>query len=244
MKTTATTRDAPNTKRGVIRDAAFAHRLEEACQANPHCPTDLPRGKQKWVYDTLAERHGISVSAEAARKWFSGETRPNPRTMRALADILGIDEGWLSLGLKPDIPTAEKGGRFRAANGAVNLVSGMIQVAGGHVATNTEPASEFEFTAIVNGHLLTLEVRLAHDLGGGKFRFTPNNRPEASMVIGVIPGADMTQADLLKLGHDQIKNCGDYRGDFYELIVTRDAQGEYSTILEPVAKIRRLDDLT
>lgn len=76
----------PIRKPPVIRDKEFAKRLETACENNSHCPT-IGRGKQKWIYDNLRERFGISASPEAARKWFAGEAWPRQRVMQAWADM-------------------------------------------------------------------------------------------------------------------------------------------------------------
>ena len=60
----------------IIRDSAFASRLERACEDHPHCPTDAYRGKQKWLRETLEEKFGEEYrnSSEAVRKWFSGNS--------------------------------------------------------------------------------------------------------------------------------------------------------------------------
>ena len=55
----------------VIREKAFAKRLETACEGNPHCPTELYRGKQKWVRDGIVAEFGVTLSTEAVRKWCS-----------------------------------------------------------------------------------------------------------------------------------------------------------------------------
>ena len=51
----------------VIRDEGFARRLETACEANPNCPTEQYRGKQKWVYDNLLEKFDIKVSPDTLK---------------------------------------------------------------------------------------------------------------------------------------------------------------------------------
>ena len=106
----------------VIRDKAFAKRLEIACEGHPHCPTDQYRGKQKWLYEGLDSEFGVKVSAEAVRKWFSGESRPRPKVMSFIARLLEVDEAWLSLGITPDLTPREQKQRNAVADGAVNLV--------------------------------------------------------------------------------------------------------------------------
>lgn len=49
----------------------------------------------------LAERFGETVSSETVSKWFAGETKPNERRVRFLAELLNVREAWLSLGVSP-----------------------------------------------------------------------------------------------------------------------------------------------
>lgn len=135
----------------VIRDEGFARRLETACEANPNCPTEQYRGKQKWVYDNLLEKFDIKVSPEAVRRWFAGEMRPRLKTMSALAQLLEVDLGWLTLGTKPEMTPKERKARNAVADGAVNLVAGIVQMNGGSVAFPTDGNHGPDLYAIIGG---------------------------------------------------------------------------------------------
>ncbi|TGW07270.1 XRE family transcriptional regulator, partial [Mesorhizobium sp. M2D.F.Ca.ET.145.01.1.1] len=78
--------------------------MEQACDGNPDVPP-LNHGRLGWFVDRL-EQHKVQVAKETVRKWFAGETRPRHPAMKALAQILKIDEGWLSAGRAPDLSEA------------------------------------------------------------------------------------------------------------------------------------------
>ena len=69
----------------------FHSRLLQACNDNPDIP-EYGKGQQTF----LSQR--LDVSQEAVRKWFAGESKPKPVVGRKLADLLGVDYVWLTLG--------------------------------------------------------------------------------------------------------------------------------------------------
>lgn len=83
----------PRTRTDVVtRDAGFAHRLRKAVEGVKDIP-DFGQGQQQtWL------RERLGVSAEAVRKWFSGEARPRPPMMKQLAALLDdsrrMMQGW------------------------------------------------------------------------------------------------------------------------------------------------------
>jgi hypothetical protein len=202
----------------IIRDKAFAKRLVIACEGNPHCPTDEYRGKQKWVYDNLLEQFGIKVSPEAVRRWFSGEMRPRPKTVAALARLLEVDLGWLTLGTVPDMAPKEQKARNAIADGSVNLVAGLIQMNGGHVAFPDTPDAGADIFAIIGGKQYSIQVKLARDLGGDTMRFTVGLDASSHVVIGVIPSEHGFGARLVRLTPDIIA-AQPPRGDFREIVI-------------------------
>jgi len=203
-------------KAPVVRDKAFAKRLEIACEGNPHCPTDLYRGKQKWVYDGLESEFGVKVSSEAVRKWFSGESRPRPKVMSYLARLLEVDEGWLSLGITPDLTPVEKKKRSALADGAVNLFAGMIQMGGGHIAFPDDDSAHIY--AIIAGKQISIDVALPFALGRDQFRLTISDRLDKKMVVAVFEEESFGY-QVIALTPDQIRDAGEHRGDYYEVIV-------------------------
>lgn len=82
------------------RMAAFSDRLERALKDHPDVPDGL--GKQKWIRDGLRAKYGIEVSAQSVSKWLKGSdggSRPRD-VLVPLANLLGVDPGWLATGFK------------------------------------------------------------------------------------------------------------------------------------------------
>lgn len=202
-------------KQPIIRDKAFAKRLEIACEGHPHCPTDQYRGKQKWLYDGLDSEFGVKVSAEAVRKWFSGESRPRPKVMSYIARLLEVDEAWLSLGITPELTPREQKQRNAVADGAVNLVAGMIQMGGGHIAFPDDGADIF---AIITGKQVNIDVVIPFALGKDQFRLTIKDRLDGKHIIAVIEEDDFGY-QILAITPEIVRDAGERRGDFWELIV-------------------------
>lgn len=206
------TEDRPKVR--VIRDKAFAKRLEIACEGNPHCPTDQHRGKQKWIYDKLLEEFGVRVSPEAVRKWFYGESRPRPKIMSYVARLLEVDEAWLSLGIKPDLAPVERKQHNAMAQGAVNLVAGIIQLEGGSIAF---PDSGAHIHAILKGKSLAIDVVLPR-ISGDEYRVLVSDQLEGKHVLVVIEEEAFGFA-ILVLTPDIIRDAGSLRGDFWEVVI-------------------------
>lgn len=205
---------------GELRDPDFAARLERACIDHPHCPTDLYRGKQKWLREELsALDQSFSASPEAIRKWFAGESRPRPKTMKAVAKVLHVDEAWLSLGIMPEMTQAEKKKRSRTAEGGALLLAGLIQISGGN-STFPSPG-DFEredLLAIIDGEAIEIDAPLARTLQAGVHLFTIKRGFEQRTVVGVLPSG--FGARLALINKKMILSYGVRRGDFIELEVS------------------------
>ncbi len=203
-----------NTQRRVVRDPAFAKRLQIACENQALCP-DVGRGQQKWIYEQLLANYKIRVSPEAVRKWFAGETRPRPNIMSFIARILEVDEAWLSLGIKPEVTPDERRVRNATATGAVNLLAGLIQLSGGHVAY-PDGSDGPDLHMIMKGKAYDVDVALALDVPRGyKFTFNAAKR----MMIGVLLGEAMRDFRLLLFSTDMVAAEGRLKGDFWEIVV-------------------------
>lgn len=166
----------------IIRDAAFAKRLLKACEDHPEVPA-FGQGQQTWIRDRLG------VSGEGVRKWFAGEAKPRSDTMRQLAKLLEVDEAWLSLGIAPETGPKEQKARNAMADGAVNVVAGIIQMNGGSPAflQDTDPRSKYiDLYTIIKGRQYSINVSLAQEISEGEYRFRIPNEYEDCTVIGVI----------------------------------------------------------
>lgn len=226
---------------GELRDPDFAARLERACIDHPHCPTDLYRGKQKWLREELsALDQGFSASAEAIRKWFAGESRPRPKMMRAVAKVLNVDEAWLSLGIMPDMTQTEKKKRSRTAEGGALLLAGLIQISGGN-STFPSPgdADREDLLAIINGDAVEIDAPLARTLQTGLHLFTIKRGYEYRKVVGVVPRGFGAKMILI---NSRLIDSGERRGDYTEIEVS-ESDGRFSIGSVRLPEVTSLDML-
>lgn len=167
----------------VIRDAAFARRLELACDGAPLCPP-LHKGRLTWIKNELFSKFSETASVETVRKWLSGETKPRPDKTAMLAELLMVDVSWLQLGIDQDLAPRERRLRNAVADGIVNVITGYIQMDGGHPAFPDESAAEqnVDIHAIIKGGKYDIHVSLADS--SGTF-FIPTNH-EALIILGVV----------------------------------------------------------
>lgn len=144
----------------------FVIRLNQACDdAASLIP---PHGEGRQI--ALAKLMGMSQ--EGVRKWFAGEAMPRREAMKRLAQILGVEEPWLALGISPEITSAEKRVQARKAEGATLLAMGMMMIAGGQCAQPgpDDPRSEYvDFYAILHGVQFAMHVSYAREASRGRY---------------------------------------------------------------------------
>lgn len=212
-----------NNRGSVTMDTTFAQRLTTACDGHPDVPP-YGRGRQTWI-----KRH-TGVSNEAVRKWFKGEARPKPTKMKTLANILGVDEAWLSLGIAPDETPAEKKKRSATVTGAVNVVAGFIQLNGGSIAFPSEdsPASEFtSLYAILEGQQFPFYVSMAKQLDDNTLRFYLPADVEACRAIGVVTVSPVS-VHMINMKPHLVEKYKQRRGGYYEVDIYRDGDMYFS----------------
>lgn len=144
----------------------FARRMVQACDGNTNVP--LPNyGRLGWFVKEL-EKLGAEVTQETIRKWFAGEARPRPKMLAKLAQVLKVDEAWLSVGKTPELSEKEAKVRNASADGVVNLVAGMIQMCGGRPAFPLDDdkfaqKNKVDLYAIIRGAQYPFHVVLVQD---------------------------------------------------------------------------------
>lgn len=214
-------------------DKGFAQRLATACDQNPHVPA-YGMGRQTWVKERM------DVSHEAVRKWFLGQARPRPDKLAQLAAVLECDEAWLALGKKGDLDPREKRARNLNVEGAVNAVTGMLQLNGAHCAYPGEkdPAASYvDIYAINRGVQMSIHVSLAQPSAGGVLKFTIPKEFEHCKVIGAVHTRP-TRLHLLNLNHDLIERHAERKGGFLEL---RLSYSDSNYWVSPGEKVTRID---
>jgi transcriptional regulator with XRE-family HTH domain len=175
----------------IIRDRAFAQRFARACDANSRVPL-LNHGRLTWLQRQLEDRFGIKASLETIRRWMSGEMKPRANKLAALAKVLEVDEAWLSIGTSADATPRDVKVRNAMAAGSVNVLAGLVQMAGGTAAfpesddTHAEKL-QIHLYSIIRGAQYAFHVVLGRRDEAGNYRFTMPDHYEQIFVVGAVP---------------------------------------------------------
>lgn len=209
----------------------FARRMAIACDGNKKVPP-LNFGRLGWFVKQFHERFNESVTVETIRKWFAGESRPRTKALSHLAEILEVDEAWLAVGKSPEIPEKAKKVRNAAADGAVNLVAGMIQICGGHPAfpsddDETAAQQKIDLYAVIKGAQYRFHVVLAQQMPDGLRFSVPVEATESAFVIGVLRVGDLS-FKLFELDRERIEAVGTRRAE--AIMVPASAEADFTEI--------------
>lgn len=209
-------KDRPRTySQRVARDNPFAKRLDTACDANAHCPA-MHHGRLTWIQRELQSRYDVSVSVETVRKWCAGESQPRPDKTAMLAEILQVDVAWLQLGIDPDIPVRERKVRNAVADGAVNLIAGLIRMDGGQPAFPNDGGT-VDLHAIIQGAKYDFHIATAD--ATGKFHIPVDH--DKAIVLGIERG-DGFRVAIYELTTGIIDTYGKWNGGSIEVEVPRE----------------------
>lgn len=119
----------------------FAYRLNQAAEGHPLAPP-TPFGRQSWLREKLIKEANLKVSHNSLSKWFNGMSTPRPDNIRAIAQVLSVDEVWLGSGRKPLAPASERKSDHIKARGGVLALAGMIEMFGGRVTFPDDAARD------------------------------------------------------------------------------------------------------
>lgn len=205
----------------VIRDPAFAKRLESACDAHPHAP-EKHRGRLAWLKGEMA-KHGVKISYETGRKWFAGEARARPGKMETLAQVLGVDPAWLAMGIDAQFQPHERKVRNAMADSAVNLIAGFVQMDGGYPAFPDEKDQRarddsVDLYAIIRGANYSFHVVFGDKTDDKELRFVVPTRYDNVTVLGVIRDTSF-RIQVYELSNEVIEQYGNNRGGSIEVVV-------------------------
>lgn len=202
---------------------AFSGRLRQACDDSTVIPA---HGEGRQV--TLAKR--LSVSQEAVRKWFAGEAQPRPPKMKELSELLEVEESWLALGVAPELDRREKRRHNRNTNGAVLLLMGTIELAGGSTAQPSEkdPKSTYvDFYSIHRGQQYAFHVSLGREVAPAQFEVIVPRKFKDVRNIALIRSApnrvDFIEMSAQAIDANKIKKGGDFS------ITMSSLEGKYIT---------------
>jgi hypothetical protein len=203
-------------------EEAFGKRLTHACDNHPECPP-LHHGRLVWMVENLKKRFDATISTEAARKWLAGEGLPRPRRISMLAELLLVDEAWLSIGDKSDDAADHRSARNATAGGSVNLIAGLIELHGGRVAfpePDSKNAKDTDIIAIIKGASYNFKIALGHSSGGKSFIFQIPPGYRDVFVLGLAEVGPL-HWDVLELDTDTITKHKQNKGGYVEITATR-----------------------
>lgn len=202
----------------------FGERLHAAMDAHAQAPRER-FGRLTWLMRELA-KHDIKVTIEAVRRWAADESIPRPATVNAIAQILQTDVAWLTLGATQEVTPRERRARNAAADGAVNLVTGLIQLGGGTPAfpeADDKRSKGVDVFAIIKGAQYSFKIVMATPVGDSLNFAVPVDH-ERFFVLGVIHVGDL-HYDVVELSQEAIESAGVRKGGSFDVQVERGASG-------------------
>jgi hypothetical protein len=208
-----TAKPAPEARPSDPKDKEFAARLDTAINGHPGSPDG--HGRQKWLRERMLQFASVDVSPEAVRKWFGGFSRPRPSIMREIARVLEVDEAWLSLGLTPVETPAKAAERNAMAKGSVNVMAGLIQMCGGHIAFPENDEEGIDIHAIIDGRRLQIEIKTPMPSADGTLKLAIAKGWEKRVVLALIREKAF-RIRIFRVPEEMIEN-GRRRGGYVEV---------------------------
>lgn len=217
---------------------AFVGRLKQSCDESKSIP--LPgHGRQQHIVDRLG------VTPEAVSKWFNGVSMPRPDKMLALADLLECDQAWLAYGISPEMDRTERRIHARESDGAVQLVLGMIMLAGGHCGRpqSTDPRFEYvDFYATMRGSVYPMHVGLAREMSKDRFEVILPKEYKDIRSITVMP-AGVGKYHFLDMPLHLIEEHKLRKSGSFSVVMNRVESSKYMTGRDVWPRIRSFGEL-
>ncbi len=219
-------------------DRDFAQRLARACDDSKIVPE---YGKGRQVF--LAKK--LKVTQEAVRRWFIGESRPRVKIMSKLAELLEVDEAWLSLGVEPDMPREEKRFFDRQTEGVMYLSLGIAMLGGAACAAPSEKDPKrgyVDYYEILNGTQMAVHNSLGREVSDGMFEFLVPHEYTTCKNVGFVHRGG-TRIHILDLRHELVNKHKQSKGGGYAITIS--AKGsEYFTGRDEWPRINNIGELT
>lgn len=174
-----------------IREPEFAKRLTEISDRHSRIPA-LNKGRLTYISREFMVRGGIKLPLETVRKWYAGEAKPRSKNMQMLTEIVDSNVVYLSLGLDPGLDSKTRQFVRRQATGAVNILAGYVQIAGGNAIypDDKDPrAGYIDLTIIHDNQQRAVHVALG-TLDGDSVAFSIPREYQQVTLIGAVPAGD------------------------------------------------------
>jgi hypothetical protein len=213
----------------VVRDASFGERFTALCDGNASVPP--PNfGRLGWFKKQFETRYNESVSIETVRKWLAGEVKPKPERMLILAKLLDADEGWLAFGLAPEMTPREVREMIASGNGAILVVAGLIEMAGGQPAFPTQEdkrakSDSIDLYAIIRGAQSAMHISPGRG-EGDEMKFAVPSTFKNVIQVGVRMVDDFS-IRMIEIPEEVIAEKGNRRGGSIEVTLTPDEMAAF-----------------
>lgn len=145
---------------------------------------------------------------------------PRPDKLAKIAQLLEVDVAWLSLGVDHSLQPRERKVRNAMADGAVNVIAGLIQMDGGHPAfpessDKDAQKNHVDLHAIIKGAKYDLHISLG-EVEGSNIRFAIPTTYDQVLVLGVVKRG--FEIDVFEIPAESIE-AGQRHGGSIEVVV-------------------------
>jgi transcriptional regulator with XRE-family HTH domain len=216
---------------------AFVARLKEACDASKLVPPPH-KGRQQYISQQLG------VAPEAVSKWFKGVAMPRPDKIERLAELLQVEQTWLSFGVSPEMDRQERKAHARDVDGAVHLVIGKCMLSGGicgFPGPRDPRAAYVDFYATIRGSVYATHVCLGREVSRDRYELQVPKEYQEVNCVAVIPKTP-GKYDQLDLRVDLIDEHRTKKGGGYFLTIDRSEASKYTTGSATWPRIRFFGD--
>lgn len=216
---------------------SFVARLKEACDASRVVPPPH-KGRQQYISQQLG------VAPEAVSKWFKGVSMPRPDKIERLAELLQVEQTWLSFGISPEMDRHERKAHSREVDGAVHLVMGLAMLAGGHCGTpgpRDPRAGYVDFYATIRGSVFMVHVCLGREVSKDRFELVVPKEYQDVNCVAVIPKSP-GKYDQLDMPLDLIDTHRFKKSGGYALTIDRSDSNKYTSGRSAWPRIRFFGD--
>lgn len=160
----------------LVRYPEIAKRINDTIAKSPHIPTG--HGQLAYIVRELKKRFDVEVSRERVRTWVNGIREPRPESRIQLAEVLGVDAGWLWSGVTAP---AQKTGA------AAEMTIGLLLQSGGWKVRQSQ-SRDYDLDAEIGGRGYKIECKQArHDDGKWRVKLPANINDVVFLALYVNP---------------------------------------------------------
>lgn len=216
---------------------AFVLRLKEACDGSKIVPPPH-KGRQQYISQQLG------VAPEAVSKWFKGVAMPRPDKMERLAELLQVEQTWLSFGISPEMDRQERKAHAREVDGAVHYVMGVCMLNGGHCGLPgpRDPRSGYvDFYATIRGSVYMVHVCLGRETSRDRYELLVPKEYDDVNCVAVIQKAP-GKYDQLAMPIELIDEHKTRKTAGFTITIDRSDASKYTTGRSQWPRIRFFGD--